>query len=98
LNAIKQFWQYTESNSREITPNDRVAYVLPNGYGFGFRGINDSIWGIWHNDNFSDQQYTDVNNALKQYGSKLDVVFNDSSFQSNSNLYFKIIYWNSTVT
>lgn len=98
LNAIKQFWQYTESNSREITLNDRVAYVLPNGYGFGFRGINDSIWGIWHNDNFSDQQHTDVNNALKQYGSKLDVVFNDSSFQSNSNLYSKIIYWNSTVT
>ena len=97
LNAIKQFWQYTENNSREITLNARVAYVLPNGYGFGFRGINDSMWGIWH-DNSSNQQYTDINNSLKQYGSKLDVVFNDSPFQNYSNLYSKTIYWNSTVS
>ena len=98
LNAIKQFWQYTESNSRKDNPNDRVAYALPNGYGFGFRGTNDSIWGIWHNDNFSDQQYTEANNALERYGSKLDIIFNDPLFQSYSNLYSKIIYSNSTVT
>jgi len=98
LNAIKQFWQYTLSNSRENNSNDRVAYALPNGYGFGFRGINDSIWGIWHNDNFSNQQYTHINNALDRYGSKLDIIFIDPSFPSYPNLYSKIIYWNSTVT
>ena len=98
LNAIKQFWQYAKSNSREDNSNDRVAYALPNGYGFGFRSINDSIWGIWHNDNFSDQQYTEVNNALEQYGSKLDIIFNDQPFKSNSNLYSKTIYWNATLT
>ena len=98
LSAIQQFWEYTKSNPRGTTQPERVAYILPNGYGFGFRGINDSIWGIWHNDNFSNQQYTNSNNALKQYGNKLDVIYDDPIFANHASVYSRIIYWNETIT
>ena len=48
LDAMKQFWQYTQNNPRNSFPSsDRVAYVLPQDCAFGFRGPNDKIWGLW---------------------------------------------------
>ena len=99
FNAMQAFWQYAQSNPKtsEVS-RDRVAYVLPDGYGYGFRGMNDSVWGLWQGDSFSNQQLTNINNAFEQYGSKLDVVFDDSSFSNYPNLYSRIIYWNGTIT
>jgi hypothetical protein len=52
LNAMQQFWQYSKANSPAANnPNDRLAYVLPDAYGYGFRGPNDNIWGVWQADN-----------------------------------------------
>jgi hypothetical protein len=53
LDALKQFWQYAKDNPRSSNPfRNRVAYVLPNGYGYGFRGPKDSVWGLWAADDF----------------------------------------------
>ncbi len=44
LAALKQFWEYMQDNPRENSAtSDRVAYVLPKDYGYGFRGPNDRI-------------------------------------------------------
>ena len=99
FNAIQAFWQYAQSNPKtSVGSRDRVAYVLPDGYGYGFRGMNDSVWGLWQGDSFSNQQLTNINNAFEQYGSKLDVVFDDSSFSNHPNPYSRTIYWHGTIT
>jgi hypothetical protein len=91
--AIKEFWQYTQNNPRTISsPNNRVAYVLPAGYGYGFRGPTDSIWGLWPSDSFSIQLSTSVGKALAQYGEKLDIVYNQSNLDQVG--YQQLIYWN----
>ena len=39
LNALKNFWQYVKAHPRENDDGmDRVAYVLPKDFGYGFRG------------------------------------------------------------
>ena len=46
LEALKQFWQYAQSNPRKsYLIGERVACVLPKDYGYGFRGPNAKIWG-----------------------------------------------------
>ena len=93
LNAIKQFWQYAKSNSRENSLNAKVAYALPNGHGFGFRGINDSIWGIWTGNNTTEQIWNQLQVRLSQYGSKLDIVYDDPTYPVFGK-YREIYYWN----
>jgi hypothetical protein len=39
---------------------DRVAYILPEGYGYGFRGPEDTFWGLWEADEFSLEISTQV--------------------------------------
>ncbi|MEJ2271580.1 MAG: hypothetical protein P8X91_03675 [Candidatus Bathyarchaeota archaeon] len=51
--AIEQFWQYTKDNQRNNDKEKQVAFVLPNGYGYGFRGPDDKIWGLWQADSLS---------------------------------------------
>ena len=98
LNAMQQFWQYAKANpAANSAPDDRAAYVLPDAYGYGFRGLNDSIWGFWPADNFADQQYTNINNAMQQYGNKLDVIYDDPSFPNYTSIYSKLIFWNGTI-
>jgi hypothetical protein len=98
LDALKQFWQYTQANPRTDTvTNDRVAYVLPKGYGYGFRGPNDKIWGLWEADDFSLEISTNLGGHLEQYGTKLDIIYDDELNSSNTNAYDKLIFWNGTV-
>ncbi|MDX1787914.1 MAG: hypothetical protein R3205_07450, partial [Psychrobacter sp.] len=54
FDALEDFWQFTKDNPRNERQNqERVAFVLPMGYGYGFRGPNDKIWGLWENDTLS---------------------------------------------
>jgi len=56
LEALKQFWQFVQVNPRnKNSSDDRVAYVLPKDYAYGFRGPNDRIWGLWEADELSEQ-------------------------------------------
>lgn len=97
LNAMKQFWQYAKADPQpNSVATSRVAYVLPDGYGYGFRGPNDWIWGYWPADSFADQQYTNISSALQQYSNRLDVIYADPSFPSCASMYSKLIFWNGT--
>jgi hypothetical protein len=75
LDALKQFWEYVKTNPRPSNPvNERVAYVLPPDFGYGFRGPNDWLWGIWNDSALSSHIWTDVNTYSQQYGQKFDII------------------------
>jgi len=96
--ALRQFWQYAQDNPRtSVTVNDRVAYVLPKDYAYGFRGPNDKIWGLWEADAFSDELCVSLNSLMEQYGTKLDIIYDDGLELNNAYGYSKLIFWNGTV-
>lgn len=97
LDAMKQFWNYIQANPREENSvQDRVAFALPTDYGYGFRGPNDSIWGLWSADNLSANIWNNVTSLVEQYKPNIDVVYEDDLQCSVSN-YSKLIFWNGTV-
>ena len=95
LVAMERFWQYTKDNPRPANLLDgRVAFVLPKDYGYGFRGPDDKIWGLWESDEFSRQLSEDLGFYLSEYGSKLDVIYDDGlALDSTYEEYF---FWNGT--
>ena len=95
LAYMKQFWQYVQANPRIITPvSDRTAYVLPANYAYGFRGPNDTIWGLWPADNLTVDISMSVATLLQMDGAYLDIVYPLQTLESAG--YNPIIYWNNT--
>jgi hypothetical protein len=105
LEALKQFWQYIQDNPRTSDAiNDRVAYVLPKDYAYGFRGPNDKIWGLWEADDLSYELCIDLSSLMKQYGCMnaciqcmLDIIYDDGINTDTTKAYSKLIFWNGTV-
>ena len=100
FDALKDFWSYIHSNPQEHgVIQGEVAYVLPEDYGFGFRYAEDKIWGLWEADELSQKVWDDVNTLLDQYGSRLDIVYDDPEvIDAVKNRYDKLFFWNETVT
>jgi hypothetical protein len=97
LDALKQFWEYVKTNPRPSNPvTERVAYVLPPDFGYGFRGSDDWFWGIWKDSALSTHIWNDVNTYSEQYGQKFDIIYADS-LNFDDLAYSEIIYWNGTV-
>jgi len=98
LNAMKNFWNYVQSNPQDFgVERAEVAYVLPSDYGFGFRSRVDHVW-LWDADGMSAMTWDDVNKLLSQYGSRFDVVYDDSeTFAAIQNRYGKLFFWNETI-
>ena len=99
LDALKQFWDYTKANPRKAESlSDRVAYVLPEGYAYGFRGPQDKIWGFWEgaDDPLSYGISVDVGNFLDEYRTRLDIIYDDGT--ALNGIYSKYIFWNGTIT
>jgi hypothetical protein len=99
---MEQFWKYVENNPRQTsTKADRVAYVLPDYYAYGFRGPNDKVWGIWESDsNINSQTPTydlsmAVGYVLMLYMDKIDLVYENSQ-SATSYGYKGLIYWNDS--
>ena len=97
LDALKRFWEYAKKNPRQNTNSyDRVAYVLPKDYGYGFRGPDDKIWGFWQADNLTNIICSGLSQLFTQYGEKIDIIY-DYGLQPGSNYgYSKLIYWNDS--
>ncbi len=94
--ALKQFWKYMHDNPRTAAPaKSRVAFVLPKGYGYGFRGTWEKVWGIWPTDSFALQMSSHVDRLLEVYGDRLDVIYDDGLTSTNTAAYSKLIYWNA---
>jgi hypothetical protein len=94
--SIQKFWTDVVQNPKvtnNVTGQD--ALVLPNNYGSSLRSQNDAIWGIWQPDNNSQQIWTALQSSLAKYGSKLDIIYDDSAYQT-AGMYQQIYYWNQT--
>ena len=98
LTALKQFWEYTKSNPRtKDAVENHVAYVLPENFGYGFRGPTDKIWGMWEADAPSKELCSNLNGLLEQYGTNLDIIYDDSTKAGSAVAYSKLVFWNGTV-
>ena len=98
LTALKQFWEYTKSNPRtKDAVENHVAYVLPENFGYGFRGPTDKIWGMWEADATSKELCSNLNTLLEQYGTHLDIIYDDSTKAGSAVAYSKLVFWNGTV-
>ncbi len=95
--ALKRFWNYMQNNPRENSATiDRVAYVLPKDYGYGFRGPNDKIWGLWEADELAPKICTTLGSFMEEYGPSLDIIYDEELSSNNTHMYSKLIFWNST--
>lgn len=95
LDALKRFWDYAKNNPRSSSLlSGRVAFVLPKDYGYGFRGPYDKIWGLWEGDALSYEISERLGVLLKEYGSKLDVIYDDCLKLDNT--YEAYFFWNGT--
>ena len=60
------------------------------------RRIDDTIWGLWEADEKSFQIWNISRKLLNDYGTKLDIVYDNSNFTLKDK-YSRIFYWNSTI-
>ncbi len=98
LDALSRFWEYAKDHPRPvIQPQDRIAYVLPKDYGFGFRGPDDKIWGFWGADNLSSRVYSNVSDLITKFGDKLDIIYEDGLNGDSTNGYSSLFFWNGTI-
>ena len=108
--ALEDFWNYVNGNpDKHGTVKADVAYVLPENFGFGFRGADDKIWGVesydfsekfgqWSAQELAEKVWSDVNSLLDEYGSRLDIVYSDPEFDDElPRLYDKLFFWNETL-
>lgn len=97
IEALKQFWQYTKENPRTTNQiSDRVAYVLPKDYAYGFRGPNDKIWGLWEADDFSFEISTEVGSLIDKHHNHLDIIYDDELETNDLQEYSELVFWNGT--
>ena len=95
--SMKQFWHYInfQSNKKSII-DGKVAYALPNYYGWAMRHPDDTIWGIWDADEKSITIWENLIKLEEKYGLNLDIIYDDPKF--NITDYYEQIYsWNSTL-
>jgi hypothetical protein len=98
LDAMKKFWNYAISNPQSEIQTTKIAYVLPQDYGFGFRKPDDTIWGLWPADSLSPTIWNDSNNLISKNGMNLDIVYESLSNDLPVRLmYNKLIFWNGTI-
>ncbi|KON29673.1 hypothetical protein AC477_05630 [miscellaneous Crenarchaeota group-1 archaeon SG8-32-1] len=94
LEAMYDFWNYIQKNPQP-KQNVEVAYLLPKDYGFGFRGPEDNIWGLWGPDELSPKIWNDSTNLLETYTSQLDIIYETAS-PSVLKKYKELLFWNGT--
>lgn len=96
--ALETFWNQMHTSPRKtVSTDNQVALVLPKDYGWGMRQPTDNIWGLWsiENDSLAPAIGAKIATLIKQYGTNLDVIFDDSSFNYTQK-YSIIYYWNGT--
>jgi hypothetical protein len=98
--AIERFWNEVVQNHDVVHGGVKAnaVLVLPHDLGWGMRNqriTNDKIWGIWSQNDTSQQVWTQMQSKLAQYGSKLDIVYEDSAYPVAWK-YPQVYYWNQT--
>jgi hypothetical protein len=100
FSALQRFWIVIQTNPASIAQNQAtVAYVVPKDYGYGFRGPNDTIWGLFPADTLTQKISLDIHTLLTKYYSNLNIIYNDpETIGPTLSNYTKVYYWNQTIT
>jgi hypothetical protein len=96
--ALYQFWQDIHSKQYEDNSGAVAALVLPHNYGWGMRNPNDTIWGFWPTDEKTDLIANNMYKLLVEYGTKLDIVYEDPAYPVAAAHYKAVYYWNQTIS
>lgn len=55
--------------------------------------------GLWEADDLPEKVWDDANTLIAQYGSRLDIVYNDPEVMNAvKHSYNKLFFWNETIT
>ncbi|MGD6810682.1 MAG: hypothetical protein ACQCN3_13375 [Candidatus Bathyarchaeia archaeon] len=95
--ALERFWNNVVQNNDVVHGGIKAeaALVLPADYGWGMRRPDDSIWGLWDANDTSTQIWSQLQSRLEQFGTKLDIVYDDAAFPI-AGKYNNVFYWNQT--
>jgi hypothetical protein len=95
--AMETFWDMIHSPQSSLEKvKAEVAFVFPKDYGWGMRRPDDKIWGLWGPDELSPLIWENMNKLIANYGLRLDIIYNDTSFDFMEK-YSKIYYWNDVI-
>jgi len=94
LDSMRRFWDYV-NDVPQPTQVSKTAYVLHEDYGYGFRGPDDRIWGLWGPDELSAKVWNETSSLLAAYDKNLDIIY-DTAELSREQRYEKLIFWNGT--
>jgi hypothetical protein len=98
LSAIEKFKEYVSRNPQNHTSNlEKLAYVLPENYGWGLRSASDKIWGVWEADDKSPRIWGDLGKLIGEYGYDFDIVYSSAWTRIFAKQHYKtLIWWNGT--
>jgi hypothetical protein len=97
--TLERFWKEVVENPEVVHGGIKAeaSVVLPHNYAWGMRsfrgGLDDRIWGIWSQNETSQQAWSVMQSKLAEYGEKLDIVYEDSAFPV-AGRYPQVDYWN----
>ena len=77
--AMERFRDFVSVTPQKDSSNtDKIAYLIPRNFGWGFRSENDTIWGIWGADHSAKTIWNDITNLTQEYGYNFDMIYNDT--------------------
>jgi hypothetical protein len=97
--AIRRFKDFVSINPQNKTSNlQKLAYVLPENYGWGLRSATDNIWGVWKADYKSTEIWSALNNLVKEHGYDFDIVYASPWTHVFAKQHYNtLIWWNGTI-
>ena len=95
--ALERFWNDAAKIRKADAHLAEAAMVLPRNYGWGMRRPDDLIWGWWGPDEKTIPLATLMSKLLAQYGTSMDIIYDDQTYPIANGGYEKIYYWNSTI-
>jgi len=100
LQAIRDFRGYASENAQNITSNSqKIAYVMPENYGWGMRSVDDRIWGVWPADDHSVIIWNDLQKLISKYDDSFDIIYDSPWTRLFANTHYDtLIWWNGTKT
>ncbi len=93
--ALEKFWNDIQTHDASNQP--QAVLVLPHNYGWGMRIQQEPIWGLWAPNATSAQIWGITQKLLEQYGTGLDIVYEDAQFPVEGKGYQQVYYWNQTL-
>ncbi len=94
--AMQRFWTDITTKEVPVSHSAEAALVLPKNFGWGMRNPTDTIWGFWKTDSRTTQVAIVTSKLLDQYGTGLDIIFEDPVYSVMNASYSKVYWWNQT--